>query len=248
MQSGRDLTLGGSDRLPTAETADMGRADVRDHGDIRLGATRQAGNLPRPPHAHLHHDSAMVRPGLQQCERHADVVVVVAFTGHQRPQRRQRRPDQFAGGGLARGTRHRHQRQGQGTAVLTGQQLVGIEGVIDTPVQQTLWQGLVPVSGHDGGLSSAGGDLLEIRMAIESFSHQGHEEPTGLHPAAVGDDRAHRLLRVQGCPPRLSPEIDQLLNPQSHAEAGMSYRIMPTPTRAERPRRRSAASTRRSCS
>jgi len=49
--------------------------DVRNQGDVRLGDSRQTGDLPRMVGTKLGDDDLIVRPGTQQRQRKADVIV-----------------------------------------------------------------------------------------------------------------------------------------------------------------------------
>ena len=235
MKGSRDLALGGGDGLATAQPPDVGGADVGDHSHIRFGAAGQAGDLPRSAHAHLNHQSGMVRTRSQHGEGHADVVVVVAVTGLNCPQRRQHSPNQLPGRGLAGGTGHGHQGQAELTAVQQRQLLVGRQGVIHPPVQQSGRKRRCPVQRHHSPLPPQRRQLLEKAVTIEAFPHQGNKEIAGLQLAAVGADRPNGLIRVHHSPLRFPPEINELLDPQGHAGATLLNRIMPLPTRADRP-------------
>ena len=132
-QGRADLTLGGGDRLAAAEPADVGGADVGDHGHVGLGATAQPLDFTEAPHPHLHHQRTGGDIGLQQGERGPHIVVFVAAAGHHRPQAGQGGADQFAGGGLAGRTRHGHHRHSQLAAPEAAEFLIGQQRVVHKP-------------------------------------------------------------------------------------------------------------------
>lgn len=219
----------------------MGGADVGDHGHVRFGATAQPLNLPQAPHAHLHHQGTGGGIGLEQGEGGAHIVVLIAAAGHHRPEGGQGGADQFAGGGLAGRTGHRHHGHRKLAAPEATELLIGLQGVIHEPqgpAQSAHSLQLVGAQavalGHGGG-GSAGQGGLQKAMAIKAFPHQGHEQGAGKISAAVG---AHGP-QAGGAPGRitkgLSPQRLQLIKGQGHgALSTESSRIMPEPTRAER--------------
>ena len=82
----------------------MGGTDVGDHRQIGLRAVGQARDLTGSTHAHLNHQGSRVAAGPQHGEWNTDVVVVVALTGLDWPQRGQGATDQLTGGGFPGGT------------------------------------------------------------------------------------------------------------------------------------------------
>ena len=174
----RDFTFGGGDRFTTSQPADVGGANVRDHGDVGLGAVGEPGNLPRPAHAHFDHQSSGVRAGPQHREGNTDVIVVVAFTGLNGPQGSQSSTDQLAGGGLSGGTGHRHEGTPQLPTMQQRQLLVGRKGVVHTPMQQSRRQRLLPVAAHHSPLGPSSRKLDKEVVPVKPFAHQRHEEIT----------------------------------------------------------------------
>jgi len=75
------------------------------------------------------------------------------------------------------------------------QLLVGIEGVIDEPMEQSRRNVSGAIALHQGSLSTRGSRLPEKRMAIEALPHQGHEQMTRSEQAAVGADRSHGCIK-----------------------------------------------------
>ena len=137
----------------------MSRADVGDHRDVRLCATGETLDLAGATHAHLNHKNPVITAGLQERQRHSDVVVVVGGAGLYRSQCRQSRSDQFAGGGLAGGARHRHKWCVKCPAMQQAQLLIGLQRVFHPPVQQTSRQLPGPATLHKGALGSTTGQL-----------------------------------------------------------------------------------------
>ena len=221
----------------------MGGADVGDHRNIRLGAVGQTGDLSGATHAHLNHQGSGVAAGPQHREGNADVVVVVTFTGLDWPQRGQGSTDQLAGRGFPGRAGHGHQRSSQLMAMQQGQLLVGRQGVVHPPVQQFRRQRVRPAARHDSRLGLSCRQLLQKGMAVEAFAHQRNEEITGSDATAVRADGPDGLIRIHRCAEGRSPEFDQLPDQQGHAAGTELNRIMPAPTRAERPIRRSSEST-----
>ena len=66
-------------RLDAPEPLHVGRTDVRDDADFRLGDVAQQRDLAARPHAHLQHRAAMPRRRLEQHQRKADLAVEVAL-------------------------------------------------------------------------------------------------------------------------------------------------------------------------
>ena len=208
----------------------MGGTDVGDHRHIRFGAAGQPGDLAWPPHAHLDHHRSITRPRSQHGEGDANVVVVVALTGLDGSERCQNRPNQFTGRGFAGGTGHRHQGQPQRPAMPQRQLLIGHQGVIHPPMQQPIGHGACPAHRHHGPLGAQQRELLQETVTIEAFPHKGNKEIASRQTAAVGADRPQCLLWIRHSTIRFPPTINQLLDPQSHAGAGVLNRIMPLPT------------------
>ena len=219
VQAAGDLALGGGDRLTAAEAADVGGADVGDHRHGGFGGAAEAVDLAEAPHAHLHHHGPGVGTGLEQGEGHADVVVLVAAAGHHRPQGGQGGADQLAGGGLAGGAGHRHHRGLEVASVQQRHLLVGVEGVIDEPVEQTGRHGFGAVALHQGPLGAALQRLIQEAVAIEALPHQGNEQLPGGQLTAVGADGTHRRGRIEVAAAGLAP----LGNQVGHLQQGCGH-------------------------
>ena len=189
----------------------MRSSDVGDHGHIRLRRAAEAIDLPQTAHAHLHHHGRTLRTGLEQRERDTDVVVFIAAAGHHRTERSQGGTDQLTGGGLAGRAGHGHHRRLQAAAVQQAQVLVGSEGVIDEPVQQSGWYGCGPLALHQRRLSPQCRRLIEKPVAIEALPHQRHEQLPSRQVTAVGADRAHSCLGIElkDRAPGGTPAVDQ---------------------------------------
>lgn len=78
-QALEDLKLGAEDALARAEIFDVHRADVRDHGQVRLRDAREHGQLAEVVHAHLEHGRLAVRLQPQDADRQADLIVIILF-------------------------------------------------------------------------------------------------------------------------------------------------------------------------
>ena len=195
VQLGGDFTFGLGDRLATAQPADVGGADIGDHRKIGFGAAAEALDFPQPPHTHLHHHRPVISAAAEQGERYADVVVLIAAGGLNRPQGGQGRLNQLAGGGLAGGAGHRHHLQGQLAAPAGGQLLVGQLAVLHPPEVAAGGAGLgrqllgccwgKPLWLGEQGAAAGGDRRFQEAMAIEAFADQGHIEVAGLQLAAI---------------------------------------------------------------
>ena len=219
VETAGDLAFGGGDGLAAAEAADVGGADVGDHRHGGFGGAAEPIDLTEAPHAHLHHHGPGARAGLEQGEGHADVVVFVAAAGHNRPQRRQGGTNQLAGGGFAGGAGHRHHRGLQLAPVQQRHLLVGVEGVIDEPMEQSGRSGIGAVALHQGGLGTALQRLLQKPVAIEALPHQGDEQLPGGELAAVGADGPERGGGVEAGAAGLAPLGDQV----GHLQLGCGH-------------------------
>ena len=116
------------------------------------------------------------------------------------------------------------------------QLLIGLQGVVYAPVQQIRRQGIRPGLAHHSGLDPESRQLPQKTVTIKVVANEGHKKITALKRAAVGADPTKGHIGVGKCPQRRSPAGDQLTNSDGHPTDLGSNKIMPLPTRAERPR------------
>ena len=192
----RDFQLGLGNRLTAAEPPDMRRPDIGHHGHVRSRRVAQAFNLPQSPHAHFDNHRLVLFPGIEQGERNPDVVVFVALAGLHRPQRPQCGANQFAGCGLPGRARDGHHRSGQLLTVQQRQLLIGLQGVVDEPMQQPFRNQILPVLLDDRGLGTDRGRLGQKGMAIKVFTHQRDKQLSSRQPAAIGANGANNHVGI----------------------------------------------------
>ena len=72
-------------------------------------------------------------------------------------------------------------------------------------------------------------------MTIEALAHQGDKKITWLKLAAVGAHPSHKGIGFKLAALGGSPDINELTQRQGHPTNPRSNRIMPPPTRADRP-------------
>ena len=79
------------------------------------------------------------------------------------------------------------------------QLLIGLQGVVNAPVQQIRRQGIRPGLAHHSGLGPESRQLAQKTVAIKVVANEGHKKITALKRAAVGADEAERnRLRALG--------------------------------------------------
>ena len=177
------LPLGLGDRLPGAEHAQVGLADVEDHPDGWPGQAGQGGDVAGAAGAHLDHHrlGAGLDPG--QGQGQADLVVERRLVGHGLQAGGQDGGEQVLGGGLAVGPGDRH--HGGRRPVPHGRAEGGQGG-------QRVGD-LDPGPGEHGALLGQGGDRAgpggggREQAAVGAAARQGHEQvprprPRGSRP------------------------------------------------------------------
>lgn len=132
-----DLALGLGDGLAAAQSADVGRTHIGNHGQIGFAAAAEPLDFAQAPHAHLHHHRPVLARRLEQGQGDADVVVLVALAGPHGPGGGEHGAEQFPGGGFAGRTGHRQHWGGQLAAPEQAQLLVSSQGVVHQPIGQT---------------------------------------------------------------------------------------------------------------
>ena len=100
------LALGLGDRLPRAELADVGDADVEDDGDVRRRDRREVGEVADPPRPHLGDEEAGVRGHPAHRQRYADLPVERVDRGHGRAGAAEHLGEEILGRGLPGGAGH----------------------------------------------------------------------------------------------------------------------------------------------
>ena len=81
--------------LDRAEAFEVRFAGVRDRHDVGFGQRRQIGDLTAGVSTHLDHGEAVGRLDARQRQRHADVIVEIAYCGHRRARFSETRGSQF---------------------------------------------------------------------------------------------------------------------------------------------------------
>ena len=118
-----------------------------------------------------------------------------------------------------------------------GQLLIGQQCVVHPPMQQARRQRFSPTAAHNSSLNLVFRQLGKKVMTIEALAHQGDKKITRLKLSAVGANPSHQGIGFKAAALRRSPGILQLTQRQGHPTNPRSNRIMPPPTRADRPSR-----------
>ena len=219
-------------------------ADVGDHRHIGFTATRQASDLSWTAHSHLNHQRGIGAGCTQNGERDTYIVVVIALTGTDGTKGRQSSTDQFPSRGFTSRTGHRDQRNCEGLAVQQSQLLIRHQRVLHAPVQHPRWHALLVTACHHRSPHPLGRQLVQELMPIKTLPDEGHKEIPRSKRTTVGADPPQRRHGIHLPPLGLPPQAAQLLQKQAHAGEMSLNRIMPAPTRADRPSSRSSPSTR----
>ena len=212
-------------------------ADVGDDSEIGFSAAGETFNLPRSAHAHLQNHRLGLRLRLQKREGDTDVVVVVRRTGMNQAEGREGTTDQFPGCGLPGGSGHRDNRAAQLTAMQAGQLLIGLQGVLNMPVQQPCGDLAGSVMGHHRCHCTETLNLGQKTVGIKAFPDQGNEQTSRHQRSGVCADRTDGLIGCHGSTLWHPPQVTELAGAKRHdPELSSAFRrIMPLPTRAERP-------------
>jgi hypothetical protein len=80
-----------------------------------------------------------------------------------------------------------------------GELLVGVRGVIDTPMEQRVWNGKGRIPRHQSGLSTKTCCISKEGMPVKLLTHQRHKQGSRLQTAAIGADRSQRLVGPWFC-------------------------------------------------
>ncbi len=181
------FALGVGNGLGGTNFADMRGPGVVDQCRSRFGQPRQVGDLAQVVHTHFDHGEAMLGAKLQQCQRHADVVIKVAGCGKHAA---------FAGGlaqdrgkhlldrGLAVASGNRDQRHCKACAPV-GRKLAQRNTRISHHQQPGAGSG-VPGNVAHHCCDRAGGECLRgERLAVETFATNADEQIAGTNVAAI---------------------------------------------------------------
>ncbi len=167
-ESGNDGKLFVADGFFAAEMFQMRPADIGDHRQVGARGFAEHADLARMVGAHFQHGKAMGTPQLKQRQRHADMIVEIAFGGERLARTAQHRGDHVLGGGLAVAARHRDfgDAEARGIGLRQRQQRLSrvAHGHIDPHRLAILF---VPFAFHHGRQPSFLKALFHIRMPVE---------------------------------------------------------------------------------
>ncbi len=109
----KNLRLCPQNAISVNQIVQMALADIGDHTNVRPGHFAQAVHFPEFADAHLHHSHLMLFPDVQQCQRHAYLIVEIAFCLQNPVPHGQYPGDKLLGAGFARTSCDSHHFHGQ---------------------------------------------------------------------------------------------------------------------------------------
>ena len=197
LEAGEDFALGPGNVRNTSQLAHMRAMGVVDERRVGPGYAAQIVDFPEMVHAHFDHRKMVPLAQLQQCQRHADVVVEIALGGQDR--------GIVVARGAQNGRRHFLHR---GLAVGAGECHQPPPETIPPPARE-LAQGQPRVrhpNHRDAGIfrqhfvqqragRSGPGRRRDKVMAVEFFAGQRHEQVIRRHGAAIGGHAADHARR-----------------------------------------------------
>ena len=187
-----ELPLCGLHPFERAEAQQMGAADVGDQPVVRTAHPHQFRNVVRVVRSHLYHGDFRIGTHGQQRQRHAYVVVQIAFGGADAVLFREHGPDQVLGRRLAVGSGEADYRKTssvQPGAVHDSKLLKCGEGVIHKN-QPAVFRKALPVGHGPCGTLGQRGEGIVVAVEIlapqrEEYLSAGDFAAVGSHPASA---------------------------------------------------------------
>ncbi len=202
-QGVEQLALGVRHALDRAGPFEVHRAHGGDQPHVRVGPGGEPGDLAQVVHARLDDRVAVLGREAQQGERHAHLVVQIAFRLERRARRLEHRRDQLLGGGLAgrAGDAH-HAHRVQALAPGVREPAQGAAGVRrgeergPEALRGQLFAHARRGRGGDQdarrpGLGGGGGEAA----AVVPLSHQRHEKRAADRAARIGERSLEHPIR-----------------------------------------------------
>ena len=189
-QGGQQLGLGLGHTLATAESAQVGVANLRDHAHLGRAHLGQHGDLAAAVGAQLQHGIVVRRLDAQHAQGHAPPVIVISRAGRTLQAALQHGMDHLPRRGLAHAARHGDDDAGEVPPLPAGPLLQGPLRVVDIQDPAVFRNGFD--SRNHGASGAAAKGLVDETGPVVVRSREGPEDIAGLHLAAVADHRTER--------------------------------------------------------
>ena len=181
--------LGSNDAFERTEAQQMRLADIGDESEVGMNDGAEFGNVHRVVGTHLDDGKFVLRLHLEEGQRHADLIVQIAFGGQHVELSTKHRADQFLGRGLA--IRSSDANDLNGTLpvaellAMMGSQLLECGEDIGHEERSLLTAACII---DDSKRSTLCKHLIHIGIAIETLALQCKEDLPRLNLAAIGGD------------------------------------------------------------
>ena len=181
--------LGPDHSIKRAKSLQMGLSHIGNQAIIGMSDLHQLTDITRMAGTHLDHRQLMRLTKTKQCQRHANMIIQVAFRIKQVILGGKDRRDQFLGRRLTVRTRNTDHRQAQPVPMLSGQRLQCPQGIVDQ--DRTIARQILGIIDH-----RIGATFLQSRrrvlVPIETLALQGKEKRAFRTMATVC--RHYRML------------------------------------------------------
>ena len=212
----QEFELAGDERFGTAETREVGFAQLGDHADLGPNQFGQGVDLAGAAGGDFEHRIAVTRCQLEQAQRHAEMIVVIARAGRTVERVTQNGMDHLPRGGLADTAGHGHDPAGESLAIPGGQSSQCGRRVVDLQAPAARRR-LNVAAGHDHARRPTGVGVFGKAAAVVLRACQAPEGVTRFDLPAIDDDSADRRglsgrRRQCGHPQAAADDLVQLGN------------------------------------